>query len=202
MRYRPPPPPPSHTVSGHVRDAENRPIANATVTIEGTPITPATTDATGFYSFPSVPEGTYDATASANGCSSPQTQELGRVRGRRRSTSRSRPATRSGTRAARGGPFEQADTVVPLTGDDEVTTIDLPFPFRFYGETYTRTHLCTNGFMEFVGPTTTNCSASNAAIPTTGRPNGAVYGYWDDLQVDAQASIRADVEGTRPTGAS
>ena len=30
--------------------------------------------------------------------------------------------------------------------------------------------------MEFVGPTTTNCSASNAAIPTTGRPNGAVYG--------------------------
>ena len=72
--------------------------------------------------------------------------------------------------------FEQADTVVPLTGDDEVTTIDLPFPFRFYGETLTRTHLCTNGFVEFVGPTTTNCSASNAAIPTTGRPNGAVYG--------------------------
>ncbi len=94
--------------------------------------------------------------------------------------------------------FEQADTVVPLTGDDEVTTIDLPFPFRFYGETYTRTHLCTNGFVEFVGPATTNCSASNAAIPTTGRPNGAVYGYWDDLQVDAQASIRADVRGSAP----
>jgi hypothetical protein len=59
---------------------------------------------------------------------------------------------------------------VPLTGDDNATTIDLPFPFMFYGETYTRTHLCTNGFVEFVGPATTNCSASNAGIPTTGRP--------------------------------
>jgi hypothetical protein len=95
-------------------------------------------------------------------------------------------------------PSEGADTVVPLTGDDNATTIDLPFPFMFYGETYTRTHLCTNGFVEFVGTATTNCSASNAGIPTTGRPNGAVYGYSDDLQVDEQASIRADVQGTAP----
>ena len=43
VRYRPPPPPRSHTISGHVRDAENRPVVNATVTIEGTPITPAMT---------------------------------------------------------------------------------------------------------------------------------------------------------------
>jgi hypothetical protein len=95
-------------------------------------------------------------------------------------------------------PFEQADTVLALTGDDEVATLDLPFPFTFYGETYSRARLCTNGFLEFVGPTTTNCSASNAGIPTTGRPNGAVYGFWDDLFVDAQASIRADVRGSAP----
>ena len=121
-------------------------------------------------------------------------------RGRRRSTSRSRPARDEFgyTCELEEAAFEQADTVVPLTGDDEVTTIDLPFPFTFYGETYTRTHLCTNGFVEFVGPATTNCSAGNAGIPTTGRPNGAVYGYWDDLQVDAQASIRADVRGSAP----
>jgi Carboxypeptidase regulatory-like domain len=199
IRYTPPPPTPSHTVSGHVRDTDNQPIANATVTIEGTPITPATTDADGFYTFPSVPEGTYQATASATGCSNPQTKELVVVA----------PTTLDFTLPLRSdefgyacaleeAPFEQADTVVPLTGDDNATTLDLPFPFTFYGETYTRAHLCTNGFIEFVGPTTTNCSASNAAIPTTGRPNGAVYGYWDDLFIDAQASIRADVRGSAP----
>jgi protocatechuate 3,4-dioxygenase beta subunit len=197
VRYTPPPPPPSHPVSGHVRDADGDPIAHATVTIEGTPLS-ATTDVAGSYSFPSVPEGTYDATATGTGCHSPQTLEL----------VVSAPTTLDFTLPPNDefgytceleeAAFEQADTVVPLTGDDEVTTIDLPFPFTFYGETYTRAHLCTNGFLEFVGPTTTNCSASNAGIPTTGRPNGAVYGFWDDLQVDDLASIRADVRGTAP----
>jgi hypothetical protein len=54
----PPPLPPSHTVSGYVSDDENRPIANATVTIEDTPITPATTDAGGRHSFERMPTGT------------------------------------------------------------------------------------------------------------------------------------------------
>jgi Carboxypeptidase regulatory-like domain len=199
VRYRPPPPPPSHTVSGHVRDEDNDPIANATVTIEGTPITPATTDATGFYSFPSVPEGAYDATVGAVGCHGARTQELV-VSGPTTLDFTLPPRTDAFgyTCELEEGAFEQADTVIPLTGDDSASTIDLPFPFTFYGETYNRTHVCTNGFVEFVGPTTTNCSTLNAAIPTTGRPNGAVYGYWDDLFVDAQASIRADVRGSAP----
>jgi hypothetical protein len=44
-------------------------IAGATVTIVGTPIPPATTDANGMYAFPSVPEGTYSISASARGYS-------------------------------------------------------------------------------------------------------------------------------------
>ena len=116
-------PPPSHGL-GHVRDEENRPIANATVTIEEHADHAATTDASGFYSFPSVPEGTYDATASANGCSSPQTQELvvsGSDDARLHAPDQRRVRLRASSRPC----FEQADTVVPLTGDDEVTTIDL-----------------------------------------------------------------------------
>jgi len=69
-------PAPSHSVSGHVRDGEGNPLAGATVTIEGTPLPPATTDADGFYSFASVPEGEYDVTASAGGCYETQTQHL------------------------------------------------------------------------------------------------------------------------------
>ena len=65
---------PSATVNGHVRTASGDPIPNATVTIGGTPIPPATTDATGFYSFPSVPQGTYSMTATAGRCNDPQAQ--------------------------------------------------------------------------------------------------------------------------------
>jgi extracellular elastinolytic metalloproteinase len=198
IRYRPPPFPPAHTVSGHVRDGDNQPIANASVTIEDTPITPATTDSAGFYSFERVPEGTYDATAES-GCKSPVTSEL-IVSG---------PTTLDFTLPPLGdafghtcgledAAFEEADTVLPITGDAVAGTIDLPFPFTFYGFTYTRTHVCTNGFVEFVGPATTNCSSANAAIPTTSRPNGAIFPFWDNLAVDADASIRADERGTSP----
>ena len=100
IRYRPPPLPPSHTVSGQVRDSENQPIANATVTIEDTPITPATTDANGFYSFERVPEGTLQHGRGSPGAR-PRRRRSSSCPARRRSTSRSRPRpTASGTPAA------------------------------------------------------------------------------------------------------
>src|SRR5437773_3510371 len=65
---------PSFTVSGHVRSQSGTPLPNATVTIAGTPIAPAVTDSNGFYSFSSVPQGTYSMTAARDRCRSPQTQ--------------------------------------------------------------------------------------------------------------------------------
>ncbi len=67
---------PSHQVSGHVRDTDGLAVANATVTILGTPIPPATTDANGFYSFATVPEGEYDVRADAGRCNDSLTQHL------------------------------------------------------------------------------------------------------------------------------
>jgi protocatechuate 3,4-dioxygenase beta subunit len=198
IRYTAPPQPPSHTVSGHVRGPDDRPLANATVTIQGTPITPATTDANGFYSFARVPEGSYTVSA-ASACNGPRNEEL-EVSGPTTLdfTVPPRSDAFGYTCAPEAAAFEQADTVLPITGDDEAGTIDLPFPFTFYGQTYTRAHVCTNGFIEFVGAETTNCSATNGAIPTSARPNGAIYSYWDDTFVDAEASIRADVTGSAP----
>ena len=65
----------SGSLSGTVTDDATpaNPIANATVTILGTPIPPATTDANGHYSFPSVPEGTYNVRAEAGRCNTPRT---------------------------------------------------------------------------------------------------------------------------------
>ncbi len=59
---------PAHMVSGTVTNSgTGLPIAGATVTIQGTPIPPATTDANGMYAFPIVPEGTYTMTATKPG---------------------------------------------------------------------------------------------------------------------------------------
>jgi protocatechuate 3,4-dioxygenase beta subunit len=190
---------PSHTVSGTVVDSDGTGVEGATVTILSTPIPPATTDANGFYSFASVPAGSYQAQATSGRCFDPQTQDLV-VDG---------DTTLDFTLPARSDAFgytcqlvdqayQEAETVVPLSGDDVATSVDLPFPFGFYGETYNRVHVCSNGLIEFSGPTTTSCPFSNVSIPNTARPNGAVYPFWDDLFVDASASVRADVRGTAP----
>jgi extracellular elastinolytic metalloproteinase len=192
---------PSHPVSGYVRDASGNPVPNATVRIAGSAYGAVTTNGEGFYSFPSVATGTYTATATpaGAGCVLPQTREF----------TVSRPTTLDfvlPTRTDAFGyscrnetaAFDEAATVVPIIGNTGVDAVDLPFPFTFYGQTYNRVYVCTNGFVEFAGPGTTNCSSSNGTIPGTARPNGAIYPFWDDLFVDALASIRTELKGTAP----
>ena len=185
-------------LTGQVRGAGGEPVANARVALRGDNFYSTTADADGFYSLQDLPSGTYEATVSAV-CYEPQTQTVDLSQSRTVNFTLAKQSDAFGhTCAPEATPFEQADTLVPLTGDDIATTIDLPFPFTFYGETYNRAHLCTNGFIEFVGPTTTNCSGFNAAIPTTARPNGQIAAFWDDLVIDAEASIRADARGSAP----
>ncbi|MGA9115305.1 MAG: hypothetical protein WB626_00855 [Bacteroidota bacterium] len=95
-----------------------------------------------------------------------------------------------------GGPaFQWTDitgvgTPIPSTSwtgsdDDGRVTLPLPFPFTFYGNTYSSMKLVTNGWMSFdVASTLT--SYSNGAIPSTGTssPNNALYAWWDDLDLD------------------
>jgi N-acetylneuraminic acid mutarotase len=175
-------PAPSHTVSGHVRDTDGNALANATVTILGTPISPVTTDATGFYSFASVPEGEYDVRAEAGRCSTGQTQHLV-VDG---------DETLDFALAQRHDDFGyfcqvvtpsyiEGDTAFPLSGDDIFAPVTLPFAFSFYGQTYTSGNVCTNGFITFGNGT---CPFTNGGIPSAGTPNNAIYPFWDDMFVD------------------
>ena len=81
-------------------------------------------------------------------------------------------------------------TDAPLTGDDAATQVSLPFPFTYYGQTYSSVLVATNGHMNFLA---SNTSFSNSAIPSTTAPNGAIYPFWDDLVVDASSSVRTEV---------
>jgi subtilisin family serine protease len=189
-------PAPSHTVSGHVRDTNGLPIANATVEILDTPIPPETTDANGFYSFASVPEGSYTARAEAGGCNTPQEQALVVDGNETLDFVLPQLSDSFGYFCVIQTPnYLEAANVLPLTGDDSSTQVALPFPFTFYGQTHNTAFVTTNGNLNFLA---LNSSFSNTSIPNTGAPNGAIYPFWDDMFVDASASVRTELLGVAP----
>jgi extracellular elastinolytic metalloproteinase len=188
---------PSFPVSGHVRGTDGQPIAGATVSFTGTqtPIT-TTTDANGFYSFASIVRGPYTASASAGGCIGSETKPVV-VQG---------PTTVDFTLPQRSDSFgysceeettafTEAANVLALTGDDAALAVPLPFPFTYYGQQYNTAFVATNGHVNFNALST---AITNAAVPSTGTPNAAIYPFWDDLFVDASASVRTELVGSAP----
>jgi hypothetical protein len=178
---------PSGSLSGTVSDDSGNPVENATVTINSTPIPPATTDAAGHYSFASVPNGTYSVTATAGKCTTPDTETV----------TISGATTQDFTLPTRHDSFgyfcrvepssyEEGDTPLALSGDDSFTSVSLPFSFSLYGQTYSSANVCTNGYITFL---TGNCIFGNSSIPSTFTPNGAIYPYWDDMFIDGSSSM-------------
>jgi len=91
--------------------------------------------------------------------------------------------------------YVEANTLLPLTGDEAYLDVPLPFPFPFYLKAYTHAYVSTNGFLSFVKG---YYSPANVSLPTTTIPNGAIYAFWDDLNVDPAASVRTELLGAAP----
>jgi len=91
--------------------------------------------------------------------------------------------------------YIEASTSLPLTGDDASLLITLPFPFTFYGATYNQAYVNTNGYLNFLAG---QSYSNNRCIPRFTPPNGAIYVFWDDLDVDKNASVRTELRGTAP----
>ena len=81
---------------------------------------------------------------------------------------------------SQGGDGYQLDLNDNGNNQDEVTTIDLPFTFTFYGEDYNRLSVCSNGWISF-GETDLE-SFRNYPLPGTGGPSPMVAVFWDDLE--------------------
>ena len=79
-----------------------------------------------------------------------------------------------------GGPGEELSGIND-NGDngDDVTTIDLPFNFTFYGIEYDKLSICSNGWIAF-GETDME-SFRNYTLPGPGGPPAMVAVFWDDL---------------------
>ena len=80
-------------------------------------------------------------------------------------------------------------------GDDQVTTVALPFPFTLYGQTFTSINLSSNGNAQFM---TTDTSFTNQCLPWTTH-NYTIFPYWDDLYlVNSGFGIFTSISGTAP----
>lgn len=84
------------------------------------------------------------------------------------------------------GAFPAGDTKLAMSSQTAGTgRFDLPFPVGLYGRTYRAASATTEGVLAFG---TVSSSSVNASLPTTGGPNGALYPFWDNLQIDSASS--------------
>ena len=187
-------PAPTQVVSGTVRDAAGAPQAGRLVKIAG--VAPAVTDAAGQYSL-SVPGGQYTVSIDPGRC----------LQGKSVSVTLDADKTVDFTLAAltdqfgytcAPAPFAFVDatTLLSLTGDNASASLSLPFALPFYGTTYSSVRVSTNGFLAFGAGT---IEAANTALPAAAAPNAAIYPFWDDLVIDALASVRTQTAGAAPS---
>lgn len=190
-------------VTGLVVDGANVPIPGVVVTILGSTNPPAITDPEGTYSFTNIAEGTYQVHAEPNCCFTGSTQELallGDTTGFNFSlVQRVDPF---GYRCETVTPaYVEATTPIPfgattLFGNDFYAPVTLPFPFTFYGKSYTNAFVSCNGFLSFVEDSVQ--AFWNAGTPDLFPPNAGIYCFWDDLIVGSANPVRTRASGAAP----
>ncbi|MEU3605544.1 S8 family serine peptidase [Streptomyces sp. NPDC035033] len=190
---------PHHAVTGTVLDVTGKPLPGATVKVAGTPVAAVTTDAAGRFTVPDVAEGSFTLTADPAApvrCDGPAARPL-TVDGDETATVRLPNRTdAAGTYSCApvASSWIAGRTKVALTGDEDATTVALPFPVRFYGAEYTSASVTTNGLIGFLEPRLGDYE--NGALPGTTRPDGVVAAFWDDLVLDKRSGVQTATTGT------
>jgi hypothetical protein len=65
-------------------------------------------------------------------------------------------------------------------GTEESVTVELPFNVEFYGEERDTVQISDNGYLNF-GEEGDGTEFGNDPIPDDAEPNGAAFGFWEDL---------------------
>lgn len=93
--------------------------------------------------------------------------------------------------------YIDATTDTRLYSDDGVTSLELPFPFTFYGTTYTELQASSNGNLQF--------GSGNAYFGNSCMNEGPVRNmgdmiapFWDDLDLTSFGFLEYDVVGEAP----
>ncbi|NUT35572.1 MAG: S8 family serine peptidase, partial [Hamadaea sp.] len=186
-----------HALSGRVFDVLGRPLSGAVVRIAGTPMTPATTDAEGRYAFVAVADGTYDVVATHVApvlCNAPTARSL--TLGADAAVDFALPnrTDRYGYTCTPATPgWIDAHDRLALEGDEDVATVALPFPVRYYGVERTTAYVTTNGLVNLAAHRLGDYE--NTSLPGLGDPSGVVAAFWDDLIIDERAKVQTALVG-------
>ena len=177
------------SISGYMRRTDGSGIAGAIVTVVGGPSAYGVTAADGYYTIAGLPAGSY--TVRAGMCFTPARTIV--VDGAERADFTSSPVEDAKYKCRRvTSQYVEAQNVLALSGDNASRAVALPFTVTLFGTAYNTAYVSTNGFVSFSAAAT---NAANTAIPNTAAPNAAVYPFWDDLVVDAAASVRTFTSG-------
>ncbi|MFB8414759.1 S8 family serine peptidase [Streptomyces albidoflavus] len=188
----------SHPVTGTVRDVTGKALAGAAVELTGAPVAAVTTDAKGAYKLPKVAEGSYTLSVKPAQPALCNGNHTGTV------TVGGDGLTQDVQLPARADAFGNSCAPaayswiagakkVALTGDEDATTVSLPFPVRHYGVSYSTASVTTNGMVNFLAPRVGDYA--NTALPTVRNPNGFLAPLWDDLTLDKKSSVQTATTG-------
>ncbi|WP_305782575.1 carboxypeptidase regulatory-like domain-containing protein [Symbioplanes lichenis] len=174
------------------------PVSGAVVTLQpgGRQVT---TDADGAYAFDDLAVGTYSVKATSGGRCGVAGSQSYEVDGQGLTLDLylMRASDVLGhTCSERAVTFEAGTTLLPLTGDNAVTTVDLPFAFPFYGSSYRSAWVDTNGLLSFTDPEGSRPYDGTSDLINAAAPNGVIAPFWDDLVVDASAGVRTSITGS------
>ena len=188
-----------HKLSGTLRTAAGVAAANQTVSLDPSGLTTKTA-ADGTWAFEGLVADAYTVSAVLPGRCAPAAHEQVELFADTVSNLQLGPDYGSIGYACNlgSGGFEAGDTLVPLTGDDVSAQVAFPFPVQVHGVTYNSAWVSTNGLLSFGASQTGTTKSVNPAMPTADAPNAVIAPFWDDLEVDASASIQKKVSGTAP----
>jgi len=70
---------------------------------------------------------------------------------------------------------------------DDSITLDMPFPFTYYGETFDRVTICSNGWMAMGSTYLVNYR--NWYLPSAGGPANMISPFWDNLYQSGSGGV-------------
>ncbi|MFC8849458.1 MULTISPECIES: carboxypeptidase regulatory-like domain-containing protein [unclassified Micromonospora] len=189
----------THNLSGVLTDAAGTPVVGATVSLDPTGVS-ATTGAGGAYTFTGLVADSYTVSAKLAGrCGVAVRAQVELSVDIVRNLQLGPDYGGLGYACATGASgFQAASTVLALTGDDAATSVTLPFPVQFHGQSYTTGRVHTNGLVSFGSVSGEPDTWANPTMPTATAPNAVVAPFWDDFEVDASASVRTQTFGAAP----
>ncbi|RBQ18897.1 peptidase S8 [Spongiactinospora rosea] len=184
---------PHAPVSGTISVA-GVPEKGATVKVAGT-TAEAVTDAAGHYQL-GLPHGSYRLEVSASsrcvGTASEQITVAGSVT--KNVDLQVRHDTFGYTCTSGTEPYVAGTQRLTQIDTKQVEELTLPFPVPLYGTARSDLWVSARGFASFIEPDVPD----NEPLPNPGLPNLAVYPFWENIWVDAQAGVYTATVGTAP----